>query len=548
MTENPKRRLRILNSTKYIFITGGVVSSLGKGITAASLGRLLKSRGLKVSLQKMDPYLNFDPGTMSPYQHGEVFVTDDGAETDLDLVHYERFTDTNLTKNSNVTTGKIYWSVISKERKGEYLGGTVQVIPHITNEIKSRIYRVADESSPDVVITEIGGTVGDIESLPFLEAIRQIKYEVDRENVLFIHVTLVPYLSKAGELKTKPTQHSVKELRSIGIQPDIIVCRTEKPISKEMKEKIGLFCNVDRDSVVQNLDAENLYEVPLLLHNEGLDSLIIKKLGIKCGEAELSEWIEMVNGIKALRNKVTIALVGKYVELHDAYMSVAEALRHAGIANDSEIEIKWIHSADILESNVKEYLDGVDGVLVPGGFGNRGIEGKILVARYARENRLPYFGICLGMQVAVIEYARNVLGLEAAHSTELDENTPYGVIHLMPEQEDIDEKGGTMRLGLYPCKVAENTKAFEAYGEDLVFERHRHRYEFNNRFRDKMTAHGMLLSGLSPDERLVEIVELKDHPWYLGCQFHPEFKSRPQRPQPLFREFIKAALEYSKNK
>jgi CTP synthase len=548
MTENPKRRLRILNSTKYIFITGGVVSSLGKGITAASLGRLLKSRGLKVSLQKMDPYLNFDPGTMSPYQHGEVFVTDDGAETDLDLGHYERFTDTNLTKNSNVTTGKIYWSVISKERKGEYLGGTVQVIPHITNEIKSRIYRVADESSPDVVITEIGGTVGDIESLPFLEAIRQIKYEVDRENVLFIHVTLVPYLSKAGELKTKPTQHSVKELRSIGIQPDIIVCRTEKPISKEMKEKIGLFCNVDRDSVVQNLDAENLYEVPLLLHNEGLDSLIIKKLGIKCGEAELSEWIEMVNGIKALRNKVTIALVGKYVELHDAYMSVAEALRHAGIANDSEIEIKWIHSADILESNVKEYLDGVDGVLVPGGFGNRGIEGKILVARYARENRLPYFGICLGMQVAVIEYARNVLGLEAAHSTELDENTPYGVIHLMPEQEDIDEKGGTMRLGLYPCKVAENTKAFEAYGEDLVFERHRHRYEFNNRFRDKMTAHGMLLSGLSPDERLVEIVELKDHPWYLGCQFHPEFKSRPQRPQPLFREFVKAALEYSKNK
>ena len=548
MTENPKRRLRILNSTKYIFITGGVVSSLGKGITAASLGRLLKSRGLKVSLQKMDPYLNFDPGTMSPYQHGEVFVTDDGAETDLDLGHYERFTDTNLTKNSNVTTGKIYWSVISKERKGEYLGGTVQVIPHITNEIKSRIYRVADESSPDVVITEIGGTVGDIESLPFLEAIRQIKYEVDRENVLFIHVTLVPYLSKAGELKTKPTQHSVKELRSIGIQPDIIVCRTEKPISKEMKEKIGLFCNVDRDSVVQNLDAENLYEVPLLLHNEGLDSLIIKKLGIKCGEAELSEWIEMVNGIKALRNKVTIALVGKYVELHDAYMSVAEALRHAGIANDSEIEIKWIHSADILESNVKEYLDGVDGVLVPGGFGNRGIEGKILVARYARENRLPYFGICLGMQVAVIEYARNVLGLEAAHSTELDENTPYGVIHLMPEQEDIDEKGGTMRLGLYPCKVAENTKAFEAYGEDLVFERHRHRYEFNNRFRDKMTAHGMLLSGLSPDERLVEIVELKDHPWYLGCQFHPEFKSRPQRPQPLFREFVKAALEYSKSK
>ena len=537
-----------MHTTKYIFITGGVVSSLGKGITAASLGRLLKSRGLKVSLQKMDPYLNFDPGTMSPYQHGEVFVTDDGAETDLDLGHYERFTDTNLTKNSNVTTGKIYWSVISKERKGDYLGGTVQVIPHITNEIKSRIYRVADESNPDVVITEIGGTVGDIESLPFLEAIRQIKYEVDRENVLFIHVTLIPYLSKAGELKTKPTQHSVKELRSIGIQPDIIVCRTEKPISKEMKEKIGLFCNVDGDSVVQNLDAENLYEVPLMLHNEGLDSLIIKKLGIKCGKAELTEWTEIVNKVKGLENKVTIALVGKYVELHDAYMSVAEALRHAGIANDSEIEIKWIHSADIFESNVKDCLDEVDGVLVPGGFGNRGIEGKILAAGHARENGIPYFGICLGMQVAVIEYARNVVGLKAAHSTELDENTPYGVIHLMSEQEDIDEKGGTMRLGLYPCKVAENTKAFVAYGEDLVFERHRHRYEFNNHFRDKMTAHGMILSGLSPDERLVEIVELKDHPWYLGCQFHPEFKSRPQRPQPLFREFIKAALEYSKNK
>jgi len=537
-----------LPHTKYIFITGGVVSSLGKGITAASLGRLLKSRGLKVSMQKMDPYLNFDPGTMSPYQHGEVFVTDDGAETDLDLGHYERFTDTNLTKNSNVTTGKIYWSVISKERKGDYLGGTVQVIPHITNEIKSRIYRVANETSPDVVITEIGGTVGDIESLPFLEAIRQIKYEVDRENVLFIHVTLVPYLSKAGELKTKPTQHSVKELRSIGIQPDIIVCRTEKPISVEMKDKIGLFCNVDGDSVVQNLDADNLYEVPLLLHNEGLDSLVIRKLALNCKDAELSEWTEIVNKIKRLKNKVRIALVGKYVELHDAYMSVAEALRHAGIANDSEIDIRWVHSEEVTESNIKEFLDGVDGVLVPGGFGNRGIEGKILVAGYARENKIPYFGICLGMQVAVIEYARNVLGLKDAHSTELDENTPYGVIHLMPEQEDIDAKGGTMRLGLYPCKVSENTKAYEAYNEELVFERHRHRYEFNNQFRDQVLVHGMLLSGLSPDERLVEIVELKDHPWFLGCQFHPEFKSRPNRPQSLFREFIKAALKYSKNK
>jgi len=535
-------------NTKYIFITGGVVSSLGKGITAASLGRLLKSRGLKISLQKMDPYLNFDPGTMSPYQHGEVFVTDDGAETDLDLGHYERFTDTNLTKNSNVTTGKIYWSVISKERKGDYLGGTVQVIPHITNEIKSRIYRVANESSPDVVITEIGGTVGDIESLPFLEAIRQVKYEVGRENVLFIHVTLVPYLTKAGELKTKPTQHSVKELRSIGIQPDIIVCRTEKPISVEMKDKIGLFCNLEGDSVVQNLDADNLYEVPLLLHKEGLDALVIKKLGLKCGKAQLEEWTEMVNKIKNLKNRVTIALVGKYVELHDAYMSVVEALRHAGIANDSEIDIRWVHSMDVTEENVEKHLEGVDGILVPGGFGNRGIEGKVLVAKYARENRVPYFGICLGMQVAVIEYARNVLGLKGAHSTELDENTPYGVIHLMPEQEDIDEKGGTMRLGLYPCKVAENTKAYEAYGEDLVFERHRHRYEFNNLYRDMMLEHGMVLSGLSPDERLVEIVELKDHPWFLGCQFHPEFKSRPNRPQPLFREFIRAALEYKDRK
>lgn len=534
--------------TKYIFITGGVVSSLGKGITAASLGRLLKSRGLKVSLQKMDPYLNFDPGTMSPYQHGEVFVTEDGAETDLDLGHYERFTDINLTKNSNVTTGKIYWSVISKERNGEYLGGTVQVIPHVTNEIKSRIYRVAHESSPDVVITEIGGTVGDIESLPFLEAIRQIKYEVDRENVLFIHVTLVPFLSTAGELKTKPTQHSVKELRSIGIQPDIIVCRSEKPISTDMKEKIGLFCNVNRDSVVQNVDADNLYEVPLMLHNEGLDSLVIRKLDLRCKDAELSEWIEIVNKIKALKNKVAIAIVGKYVELHDAYMSVAEALRHAGIANDSEIDIIWVDSENISEDNVRELLSGVDGVIVPGDFGNSCIEGMIKSAGYAREKKIPYFGICLGMQAAVIEFARNVLGLKDAHSTELDKDTPHGVIHLMPEQKDRDEKGGTMRLGLYPCKVVENTKAAAAYGEDLIFERHRHRYEFNNRYRDKMTAKGMILSGLSPDERLVEIMEIEDHPWYLGCQFHPEFKSRPQRAQPLFRDFIKAALEYHNTK
>lgn len=533
-----------MSHTKYIFVTGGVVSSLGKGITAASLGRLLKSRGLKISLQKMDPYLNIDPGTMSPYQHGEVFVTDDGGETDLDLGHYERFTDINVTKNCSVSSGKIYWSVINKERKGDYLGGTIQVIPHITNEIKSRIYRVAKESSPDIVITEIGGTVGDIESLPFLEAIRQVKYEVGSENVLFIHVTLVPYLAKAGELKTKPTQHSVKELRSIGIQPDIIVCRTEKPLSKDLKDKIGLFCNVDGDSVVQNIDADTLYEVPLMLYKEGLDALVIKKLNLKCGQADLKEWIEMVNKEKNPKHEVTIALVGKYVELHDAYKSVAEALGHGGLANDSKVNIKWVHSEEVDVDNYKKLLNGVDGIIIPGGFGNRGIEGKILSARYARENKVPYFGICLGMQIAVIEYARNVLNLAEAHSTEMDEETPFGVIHLMPDQEDVDEKGGTMRLGLYPCKLFEDTKAIHAYGEELIFERHRHRYEFNNEYRDLMKEKGLTISGLSPDERLVEMVELKDHPWFVGCQFHPELKSRPNKPHPLFREFIKAALEH----
>lgn len=537
-----------MNNTKYIFVTGGVVSSLGKGITAASLGRLLKNRGLKVNMQKIDPYLNIDPGTMSPYQHGEVFVTDDGAETDLDLGHYERFTDINLSKNSSVTTGKIYWAVISKERKGDYLGGTVQVIPHITNEIKSRIYRVGREGNPDVVITEIGGTVGDIESLPFLEAIRQIKYEVGSENVLFIHVTLVPYLGKAGELKTKPTQHSVKELRSIGIQPDIIVCRTEKPLSRELKDKIGLFCNIDGNAVVQNIDADTLYAVPLLLNKEGLDTLVVKKLNLQCSEPDLDEWIAMVESIRNPKHKVKIALVGKYVELHDAYLSVAEALGHGGIANETEVEIDWVNSCNVTPDNYKELLKDADGILVPGGFGNRGVEGKILAARYARENKVPYFGICLGMQIAVIEYARNVLGLEKAHSTELDPNTPYGVINLMPEQADIDEMGGTMRLGLYPCKIAENTKAYKAYQDELIFERHRHRYEFNNEYREKMIEKGMILSGISPDERLVEIIELKDHPWFVGCQFHPEFKSRPNRPHPLFKNFIKAALEYKEGR
>ena len=537
-----------MTNTKYIFVTGGVVSSLGKGITAASLGRLLKNRGLKVNMQKIDPYLNIDPGTMSPYQHGEVFVTDDGAETDLDLGHYERFTDINLSKNSSVTTGKIYWAVISKERKGDYLGGTVQVIPHITNEIKSRIYRVGREGNPDVVITEIGGTVGDIESLPFLEAIRQIKYEVGSENVLFIHVTLVPYLGKAGELKTKPTQHSVKELRSIGIQPDIIVCRTEKPLSRELKDKIGLFCNIDGNAVVQNIDADTLYAVPLLLNKEGLDTLVVKKLNLRCSEPDLDEWIAMVESIRNPKHKVKIALVGKYVELHDAYLSVAEALGHGGIANETEVEIDWVNSCDVTPDNYKDILKDADGILVPGGFGNRGVEGKILAARYARENKVPYFGICLGMQIAVIEYARNVLGLEKAHSTELDPNTPYGVISLMPEQADIDEMGGTMRLGLYPCKIAENTKAYKAYQDELIFERHRHRYEFNNEYREKMIEKGMILSGISPDERLVEIIELKDHPWFVGCQFHPEFKSRPNRPHPLFKDFIKAALEYKEGR
>ncbi|GKX64924.1 CTP synthase [Clostridium sp. TW13] len=535
-----------MKTTKYVFVTGGVVSSLGKGITAASLGRLLKNRGFNVSIQKFDPYLNMDPGTMSPYQHGEVFVTDDGAETDLDLGHYERFIDENLSKNSNVTTGKVYWSVISKERKGEYLGGTVQVIPHITNELKSRVYRVAKERDVDVVITEIGGTVGDIESLPFLEAIRQIKYEVGIENVCFIHVTLVPYLGKAGELKTKPTQHSVKELRSIGIQPDIIVCRAEKEISKDLRGKIGLFCNVDADSVIQNLDAENLYEVPLLLHNEGLDSLVVKKLGLNSKNIDNSEWIEMVSRIKNLKKNVTIGLVGKYVELHDAYISVVEALNHGGFVNDANVDIKWINSVDVTAENADEILEGVDGILVPGGFGDRGVEGKIEAIRWARENRVPFLGICLGMQCAVIEFARNILGYKDANSSELNENTEHPVIDLMPEQKDIEELGGTMRLGLYPCKLKEDSFAKLAYDDNLIYERHRHRYEFNNQYRKEIEEAGMTITGVSPDSRLVEIVEIKDHPWFVAAQFHPELKSRPNRPHPLFKDFIKATIENQK--
>lgn len=524
---------------KFVFVTGGVVSSLGKGITAASLGCLLKSRGLKVAIQKFDPYINVDPGTMSPYQHGEVFVTDDGAETDLDLGHYERFIDINLSKSSNVTTGKIYWSIISKERKGDFLGGTVQVIPHVTNEIKERIMRVLKESTPDVVITEIGGTVGDIESLPFLEAIRQLKSDIGRENVMYIHVTLVPYLRAAGELKTKPTQHSVKELRSIGIQPDVIVCRTEMPLSKEMEEKLALFCDIDKDAVIQAVDACTIYEVPLHMEKEGLDDIVIERLGLKCKDADMTEWRQIVDKIKNPKYKTTIAIVGKYVELPDAYMSVAESLRHAGLYHDSAIEIKWINAVELEkgEETVNEQLADVDGILVPGGFGDRGIEGKIKAITYAREHKIPFLGICLGMQCAVIEFARH-MGMKNANSSEFDPQTPYPVIDLLPEQKDIEDKGGTMRLGLYPCKLVEGTKAYEGYSQNLIYERHRHRFEFNNEYRDRLKAKGMVISGTSPNERLVEIIELKDHPWFVGTQFHPEFKSRPNRPHPLFRDFV----------
>jgi len=535
-------------SAKYIFVTGGVVSGLGKGITAASLGRLLKARGLHVTIQKFDPYINVDPGTMSPYQHGEVFVTDDGAETDLDLGHYERFIDENLNKNSNVTTGKIYWSVISKERKGDFLGGTVQVIPHITNEIKERVYRVAKSDHTDVVITEIGGTVGDIESLPFLEAIRQVATDVGRENVMYIHVTLVPFLGKSGELKTKPTQHSVKELRSIGIQPDVIVCRTERHLSQDLKEKIGLFCNIPGNWVIENSDVEVLYEVPLILEKEGLAEIVCKRLNLQCGAPDLTEWQELVNRHKNLTKLVKIALVGKYVELHDAYISVVEALKHGGIANSADVEIIWVNSEHLNSENVNEVLKEADGILVPGGFGDRGIEGKIEAIKYARENKVPYFGICLGMQMAVVEFAKNVAGLSDAHSSEFSTDTKHAVIDLMPEQKDVDEKGGTMRLGVYPCKISKNSKAFEIYKDELIYERHRHRYEFNNEFRDLLVSKGLILSGLSPSERLVEMVELADHPWFIGVQFHPEFKSRPNRPHPLFKDFIRASLKNQKTK
>ncbi|MFC0471683.1 CTP synthase [Halalkalibacter kiskunsagensis] len=530
-------------TTKYIFVTGGVVSSLGKGITAASLGRLLKNRGLKVTIQKFDPYINVDPGTMSPYQHGEVFVTEDGAETDLDLGHYERFIDINLSQNSNVTTGRVYSTVLKKERRGDYLGGTVQVIPHVTNEIKERVFRAGRETSADVVITEIGGTVGDIESLPFLEAIRQIKSDVGFDNVMYVHCTLIPYLAAAGEMKSKPTQHSVKELRSLGIQPNVIVVRTEKPVPQEMKEKIALFCDIDKNAVIEARDADTLYQVPLDLQAQHFDKIVCKHLKLECKEAEMTEWTALVNKVQNLSEKVSIALVGKYVSLQDAYLSVAEALRHAGYAFDADIDIQWIDAEQVNDENVAELLSKADGILVPGGFGDRGVEGKISAIRYARENKVPFLGICLGMQLASIEYARNILGLDGAHSAELNPETPYPIIDLLPEQKDVEDMGGTLRLGLFPCKLIDGTLAAGTYSEQIVYERHRHRYEFNNEYRDQMEKAGFIFSGTSPDGRLVEIIELKDHPYFIASQFHPEFSSRPTRPQPLFKEFIGASLK-----
>ncbi|MFD1675837.1 CTP synthase [Alicyclobacillus fodiniaquatilis] len=530
-------------TTKYIFVTGGVVSGLGKGITAASLGRLLKNRGLQVTIQKFDPYINVDPGTMSPYQHGEVFVTDDGAETDLDLGHYERFIDINLSQANNVTSGRIYWSVISKERRGDYLGGTVQVIPHVTNEIKERIMQAAKPDT-DVVITEIGGTVGDIESQPFLEAIREMKGEVGRNNVLYIHVTLIPYLKVASEVKTKPTQHSVASLRSIGITPNIIVCRTEVPLTPDVKRKIALFCDTDEDSVIENGDAEVLYEVPLMLHAEGLDDIVLRQFGIEAPAPDLAEWEEMVARIKARHRTVRIAVVGKYVALPDAYASVVSSLNHGGFATDAQVDITWVQSEDVTELNVDKLLSGVDGILVPGGFGDRGIEGKIIACQYARERNIPFFGICLGMQIAVIEYARHVAAMSGAHSSEFDPDTQYPVIDLLPEQKGIEDKGGTMRLGAYPCRLRNDSYAALAYKTDWVSERHRHRYEFNNEFRSALEESGLSVTGTSPDGRLVEIVEIPSHRWFVGVQFHPEFTSRPNRAQPLFREFIAASLAY----
>jgi CTP synthase len=535
-------------SAKYVFVTGGVMSSLGKGITASSLGRLLKARGLKVQVQKFDPYINVDPGTMSPFQHGEVFVTEDGAETDLDIGHYERFIDENLSRAANHTAGAVWDRVLRKERKGEYLGSTVQVIPHITNEIKARIRSVAEATDTDVVITEIGGTVGDIESHPFLEAIRQFRREAGPENVIYLHVTLVPYIDTAGELKTKPTQHSVNELRRIGIHPDVLVCRSTEPLPREIREKIALFADVDVDAVITNPDVADVYLVPLALQEQGLDELVVRKLGINAPAAELGEWLELTERINQRNESVEIALVGKYVKLHDAYLSVHEALKHAGIHNGARVHVRWVDAEDMTLEEARAALAGVDGVLVPGGFGSRGWEGKILACRVAREDEIPYLGICLGMHVAVSEFARHVCDLDGANSTEMDPETPFPVIDLLPEQKEVEDLGGTMRLGAQAVELGEGTRTREVYGESVISERHRHRYEVNNAYRQQLLDGGLVISGTFQEGRLVEIVELPDHPWFVASQFHPEFKSRPTRPAPLFREFVAAALQRARSR
>ena len=531
--------------TKFIFITGGVVSSLGKGIATASLGALLKMRGLKVTMQKLDPYLNVDPGTMSPYQHGEVFVTDDGAETDLDLGHYERFTDVAMSRDSNVTTGQIYFSVITKERHGDYLGGTVQVVPHITDEIKGRILRLVDMSPYDVILVEVGGTVGDIESLPFLEAIRQFPFDIGRENVLYIHLTLVPYIETAGEIKTKPSQHSVKALREIGIQPDILLCRTSHPLNESVRQKIAMFCNVAPNRVFEARDTDEIYSIPLLFARQGIEQAIIKHFSMERGATDTSAWSAMVDRMRSATDVVKIGVVGKYIDLQDAYKSIYEALRHGGFAHDVRIETVRIDSEEITPESVESTLAPLDAILVPGGFGTRGIEGKVLTAQYARENGIPFFGICLGMQCALIEFSRNVVGLERANSTEFDEQTPHPVIALLATQKTITSLGGTMRLGSYSCKLSEGSLAERAYGVPQVSERHRHRYEVNNKYRPVFEEHGLRLSGSTLDNKLVEIIEIPDHPWFMGCQFHPEFKSRPLRPHPLFKAFVGAAKQRS---
>lgn len=534
--------------TKYIFVTGGVVSSLGKGIACASLGLLLKARGLKVTIQKFDPYINVDAGTMNPYQHGEVYVTEDGAETDLDLGHYERFLDLNTSKWNNTTTGQVYYEVITRERKGDYLGATVQVVPHITNEIKRRITLLTKEDDYDVIITEIGGTVGDIEGLPFLEAIRQFMLQVGKQNAINIHVTLVPYIKSADELKTKPTQHSVKTLLEIGIQPDILICRTEKPLTKEIKEKIALFTNVEPEAVIQGIDVESIYEVPLIFYREGLDDIVLKKLNLSTNEPDLTEWIQFVEKIKNPKDTVEIAICGKYTDLKDAYKSIIESFVHAGAENECKVNIKWVKAEEVEKHGPEKLLQGIDGLLIPGGFGERGIEGKIKAIQFVRENKIPFFGICLGMQCAVIEFARNVCGLKDANSTEFNPSTPYPVIDLLPEQIGLQIKGGTMRLGAYPAVLKPGTKAYAAYGTNRISERHRHRYELNNKFREVLESNGMVFSGLSPDGLLVEIIELPEHPWFVAVQFHPELKSRAIKPHPLFREFVKSALEFKRQK